>query len=91
MCTDSKVLLYLLISHFEKLLLFFSVRESHGGQRLLRRADYHLGNHVNTFFRARCRLADPSSRKAAVGPIERRHVTYFGKIISSINTVLREL
>ena len=35
-------------------------RESHGGQRLVRRGDFHLGQHVNTAFRIRARITDPS-------------------------------
>ena len=55
------------------------VRESHGGTRLLRRADINTSSHVTTFFRVRCKLSDPSTEKRATGAIEKRHVTYFGE------------
>ena len=53
-------------------------RESHGGTRLLRRADMNVGSHIHTLFRVRCKLSDPSTEKKLSGPVERRHVTYFG-------------
>jgi cleavage and polyadenylation specificity factor subunit 1 len=58
----------------------FTVRESHGGTRLLRRADFNAGSHINTMFRVRCKLSDPSTEKKLTGPLERRHVTYFGNV-----------
>ena len=54
-------------------------RESHGGTRLVRRADFNAGSHINTTFRIRCKLSDPSTEKKITGPLEKRHVTYFGK------------
>ncbi|GFN92288.1 cleavage and polyadenylation specificity factor subunit 1-like [Plakobranchus ocellatus] len=58
------------------------MRESYGGNRLLRRADFNLGSHVNTMFRVRCKLEDPSApglkNQAA---LDHRHVTYFVEVL----------
>ena len=80
---DNTSLCFLAADRLKNLIVFTyqpEVRESQGGQRLLRRADFHLGHKVNTFFRVKCRLSDPSTNRRAVGPIEKRHVTYFGKL-----------
>ena len=70
--------------------IIFVVRESHGGTRLLRRADFNAGSHINTMFRVRCKLSDPSTEKKLTGPLERRHVTYFGKYrLKFISTYLQ--
>ncbi|KAK3787111.1 hypothetical protein RRG08_030274 [Elysia crispata] len=65
------------------------MRESHGGNRLLRRADFNLGSHVNTMFRVRCKLEDPSApgqkNQAAA---ENRHVTYFASLDGSIGYLM---
>lgn len=54
-------------------------RESFGGQRLLRRGDFHVGSHINTFFRIRCKLSDPSLEKLNSNQLENRHITMFGQ------------
>ena len=36
-------------------------RESNGGQKLVRKADFHLGQHVNSMFRIRAKITDPSA------------------------------
>jgi cleavage and polyadenylation specificity factor subunit 1 len=35
-------------------------RDSNGGQMLVRRADFNLGQHVNAMFRIRAKITDPS-------------------------------
>uniref|UniRef100_A0A8D1HBX7 Cleavage and polyadenylation specificity factor subunit 1 n=1 Tax=Sus scrofa TaxID=9823 RepID=A0A8D1HBX7_PIG len=53
-------------------------KESFGGMRLLRRADFHVGAHVNTFWRTPCRGAtDGPSKKSVVW--ENKHITWFGE------------
>ncbi|XP_059156082.1 cleavage and polyadenylation specificity factor subunit 1-like isoform X2 [Physella acuta] len=64
------------------------VRESYGGNRLLRRADFNIGSHVNTMFRVRCKLEDPSSNKKNAAALEHRHVTYFASLDGSIGYLL---
>ncbi len=36
-------------------------RESSGGQKLVRRGDFHLGQNINCMFRIRAKITDPSS------------------------------
>lgn len=46
--------------------------------RLLRRADFHVGAHVNTFWRTPCRgAAEGPSKKSVVW--ENKHITWFGE------------
>uniref|UniRef100_A0A2K6FR77 Cleavage and polyadenylation specificity factor subunit 1 n=1 Tax=Propithecus coquereli TaxID=379532 RepID=A0A2K6FR77_PROCO len=53
-------------------------KESFGGMRLLRRADFHVGAHVNTFWRTPCRGAtEGPSKKSVVW--ENKHITWFGE------------
>uniref|UniRef100_I0FR72 Cleavage and polyadenylation specificity factor subunit 1 n=1 Tax=Macaca mulatta TaxID=9544 RepID=I0FR72_MACMU len=53
-------------------------KESFGGMRLLRRADFHVGAHVNTFWRTPCRGATEGlSKKSVVW--ENKHITWFGE------------
>ena len=57
------------------------VRESHGGQRLIRQADINIGSFVNSFFRIRCKLADPSTDRRNSSAIERKHVNFYGECL----------
>lgn len=59
--------------------IHFLARESHGGQRLIRKADFNAGSNVSSMFRVRCKLYDPSSDKRMTGAPEKRHITYFGR------------
>ena len=36
-------------------------RESNGGQKLVRKADFHVGQHINHMFRIRAKITDPSA------------------------------
>lgn len=46
--------------------------------RLLRRADFHVGAHVNAFWRTPCRGAtEGPSKKSVVW--ENKHITWFGE------------
>lgn len=54
-------------------------RESLGGQRLLRKADFHLGQAVTTFFRIKCKLGELGEDKKQMSGADRRHITMFGK------------
>lgn len=51
-------------------------RESHGGQKLLRKADYHLGQKINCMFRVQCNFRQQFERKVAI--YDNKHITYFG-------------
>lgn len=54
-------------------------RESLGGQKLIRKADFHLGQKVNTFFRIKCRVSDPANDKKHFSGADKRHVTMYGE------------
>lgn len=55
-----------------------TAKESFGGMRLLRRADFNVGAHINTFWRMPCRGAlDVASKKALTW--DNKHITWFGR------------
>jgi hypothetical protein len=56
------------------------------GQRLLRKADFHLGQHINTFFRIRCKLSENFVDKKHVQGAEKRHITMFGMCATESDT-----
>uniref|UniRef100_A0AAR2KJ10 Cleavage and polyadenylation specificity factor subunit 1 n=1 Tax=Pygocentrus nattereri TaxID=42514 RepID=A0AAR2KJ10_PYGNA len=71
-----------LVSDRDKNLMVYmylpEAKESFGGMRLLRRADFNVGTHVNTFWRMPCRgILDPSSKKALTW--DNKHITWFGE------------
>lgn len=54
-----------------------AAKESFGGMRLLRRADFNAGANINTFWRMPCRGAlEAGSRKAMTW--DNKHITWFG-------------
>lgn len=63
-------------------------RESVGGQRLLRKADYHLGQHINTFFRIRCKKSLLSAGRRQQLESEKRQITMFATLDGTIGYVL---
>lgn len=55
-----------------------AAKESFGGMRLLRRADFNVGAHINTFWRMPCRGAlEAGSKKALTW--DNKHITWFGR------------
>ncbi|XP_046747052.1 cleavage and polyadenylation specificity factor subunit 1 isoform X3 [Diprion similis] len=63
-------------------------RESLGGQKLIRKADFHLGQKVNTFFRIRCKLANPGNDRKHFTGADRRHITMYATLDGSLGYVL---
>ncbi|XP_008551779.2 cleavage and polyadenylation specificity factor subunit 1 [Microplitis demolitor] len=63
-------------------------RESLGGQKLIRKADFHLGQKVNTFFRIKCRTRDIAGQKKEFAGAENRHVTMFATLDGALGYVL---
>ncbi|XP_064124324.1 cleavage and polyadenylation specificity factor subunit 1 isoform X1 [Loxodonta africana] len=62
-------------------------KESFGGMRLLRRADFHVGAHVNTFWRTPCRgAAEGPSKKSVVW--ENKHITWFATLDGGVGLLL---
>lgn len=61
----------------ENLLIFMyqpESRDSCGGQKLIRKADYHLGQRINAMFRAQTNISKRTSSN-----YDSKHATYFGK------------
>lgn len=54
-------------------------RDSFGGQKLIRKADYHLGQRVNAMFRIQCNYT-----RILNGNYDNKHTTYFGMMHSFI-------
>uniref|UniRef100_A0A667XJB7 Cleavage and polyadenylation specificity factor subunit 1 n=1 Tax=Myripristis murdjan TaxID=586833 RepID=A0A667XJB7_9TELE len=62
-------------------------KESFGGMRLLRRADFNAGAHINTFWRMPCRGAlDTGSKKALTW--DNKHITWFATLDGGIGLLL---
>ncbi|KAM9386109.1 cleavage and polyadenylation specificity factor subunit 1 isoform 2-T2 [Pholidichthys leucotaenia] len=62
-------------------------KESFGGMRLLRRADFNAGAHINSFWRMPCRGAqDTGSKKALTW--DNKHITWFATLDGGIGLLL---
>lgn len=61
-------------------------RESFGGQKLLRRADYHLGQKVNAMFRVACNFRQQSDKRIAA--YDNKHLTFFATLDGGFGYVL---
>lgn len=53
--------------------------QSLGGQKLIRKADFHLGQKIKTFFRIKCKTTDPANLGKQISGSDKRHVTMYGK------------
>jgi len=79
---DSNQLGFLVADSEMNLVLFMyqpDDRESFGGQRLIRKADFNVGQHINTFFRIKCRLGNYALEYDDQPGIEKRHITMYGE------------
>ncbi|KAK6327576.1 hypothetical protein J4Q44_G00032210 [Coregonus suidteri] len=62
-------------------------KESFGGMRLLRRADFNVGAHVNAFWRMPCRGAlDTATKKTLAW--DNKHITWFATLDGGIGLLL---
>lgn len=72
------ILLYLTTSYStEKLYLTFYSKFS--GQRLLRKADFHIGQCINSFFRICCKKSTLSEERREQLNSNKRHITMYGQ------------
>lgn len=81
---DNSTIGFLLTDSEKNLVLYMyqpEARESCGGQRLLRKADFHVGQAINTMFRIKCKLGDSLEEQKHLPGTEKRQITMFGKII----------
>ncbi|XP_052872855.1 cleavage and polyadenylation specificity factor subunit 1 [Anopheles cruzii] len=62
-------------------------RESFGGQRLLRKGDYHLGQRVNAMFRVQCDFHEPDAARRAPN-YDNKHTTFFATLDGGFGFVL---
>ena len=63
-------------------------RESQGGHRLIRKADFHVGQTVSTMFRIRCKISDPTTEKRFPPVIEKRQMIGFGTLDGGLGFLL---
>ncbi|XP_055372472.1 cleavage and polyadenylation specificity factor subunit 1 [Condylostylus longicornis] len=66
-------------------------RESMGGQKLLRKADYHFGQRVNTMFRMQCSQNPADVRQIYGRPqfnFQNRHIVIFGTLDGALGYCL---
>ncbi|KAK2887249.1 hypothetical protein QQF64_013731 [Cirrhinus molitorella] len=80
-----------LVSDRDKNLLVYmylpEAKESFGGMRLLRRADFNVGAHVNAFWRMPCRgTLDPASKKSLTW--DNKHITWFATLDGGVGLLL---
>ena len=54
----------------------------------MRKADFHLGQHVLSFVRVKCKILDPSTTKRNSVAIEKRHVTFYCTLDGGIGYIL---
>ncbi|XP_075705549.1 cleavage and polyadenylation specificity factor subunit 1, partial [Rhinoderma darwinii] len=87
---DNSQLGFLVSDRERNLILYMylpAAKESFGGLRLLRRADFHVGSHVNTFWRTPCRgTSDGSSRKT--GLWDNKQITWFATLDGGVGMLL---
>lgn len=63
-------------------------RESCGGQRLLRKADFHLGQSVNTFFRIKCKIGESLEEQKHFSGADRRQITMFATLDGGLGYIM---
>ena len=63
-------------------------REAMGGHRLMRRADIHIGQHVNCMWRVKAKLSDPTTAGRLLAGNEKKHVTWFATLDGGLGHLL---
>nr|CAH7722934.1 unnamed protein product [Callosobruchus chinensis] len=81
-----------LVSDREKNLVLYmyqpEARESLGGQRLLRKADFHLGQAVNTFLKIKAKVGELGDDKKHFSGADKRYITMFATLDGSIGYIM---
>lgn len=88
---DNNVLAFLVTDADKNMVIFMyqpDNRESRGGQQLVRKADFHLGQHVNTIFRIRAKITDPTTSGRVITGWEKRQVTWFATLDGALGYLL---
>ncbi|KAM8967424.1 cleavage and polyadenylation specificity factor subunit 1 isoform 2-T2 [Pelodytes ibericus] len=87
---DNNQLGFLVSDRDRNLMLYMylpAAKESFGGMRLLRRADFHVGSHVNAFWRTPCRGASEGPSRKTV-PWDNKHITWFATLDGGVGLLL---
>nr|XP_033788937.1 cleavage and polyadenylation specificity factor subunit 1 [Geotrypetes seraphini] len=87
---DSAQLGFLVSDRDRNLIVYMylpQAKESFGGMKLLRRADFHIGSHVNAFWRTPCRGAVEGPSKKSI-PWENKHITWFATLDGGVGLLL---
>ncbi|KAM6125776.1 LOW QUALITY PROTEIN: cleavage and polyadenylation specificity factor subunit 1 [Pterocles gutturalis] len=85
---DSTQLGFLVSDRDRNLLVYMylpEAKESFGGAASCRRADFHVGAHVCTFWRTPCRGGDPNRRGSAW---DSKHITWFATLDGGLGLLL---
>ena len=61
---------------------------SMGGQKLIRKGDIQVGQHINTMFRVRAKISDPTTSGCVLAGWEKRHVTWYGTLDGAFGYLL---
>eukprot|EP00079_Xenopus_tropicalis_P014022 XP_002944263.2 PREDICTED: cleavage and polyadenylation specificity factor subunit 1-like [Xenopus tropicalis] len=87
---DNNQLGFLVSDRDRNLILYMylpAAKESFGGMRLLRRADFHAGSNINSFWRTPCRGgSEGPSRKAVLW--DNKHITWFATLDGGVGLLL---
>lgn len=87
---DNNQLGFLVSDRDRNLLVYMylpEAKESFGGLRLLRRADFNVGGHVNAFWRMPCRgVLDPASKKSLSW--DNKQITWFATLDGGVGLLL---
>ncbi|CAG9764667.1 unnamed protein product [Ceutorhynchus assimilis] len=63
-------------------------RESLGGYRLLKKADFHLGQAISTFFRIKCKMGELAEEKKQMSGADRRHITMYATLDGALGYIM---
>ncbi|KAK9754601.1 Mono-functional DNA-alkylating methyl methanesulfonate N-term [Popillia japonica] len=88
---DNTTIGFLLSDNERNLVLYMyqpEARESFGGQRLLKKADFHIGQSINTFFRLRCKLGHLGDDKRLMSGSDKRHITMFATLDGGLGYIM---
>ncbi|XP_060076994.1 cleavage and polyadenylation specificity factor subunit 1-like [Ylistrum balloti] len=88
---DNSLLSFVVTDSLKNIIVYTyqpEARESHGGHRLVRKAEFNAGSHINTMFRVRCRIREPGTDRRMTGAVEKRNITYFATLDGGLGFLL---
>uniref|UniRef100_T1HLS2 Cleavage and polyadenylation specificity factor subunit 1 n=1 Tax=Rhodnius prolixus TaxID=13249 RepID=T1HLS2_RHOPR len=81
-----------LVSDREKNVVLYmyqpEARESFGGQKLIRKGDFHIGQHINSFFRIKCRTSEVKKDGKPLTDADKRQVTVYATLDGAMGYLL---